>query len=134
MKRFFIVISIVLILISCDNPAMENENDNDNGGKGSEAEYYPYEVTNLKYTKDVDTEESPLGRWVRIIVTWENPKDENFSNVNITGPGSTTTKNTYLIHRREPISPITIYCVDKQGKKSQGVKCDFGYVVEDLPD
>jgi len=122
MKKLIIVLSIVLILTACDTANMENEN-NGNGGKGSEAEYYPFEVTNLKY----EIEKGPPKEPVLVKLSWENPKDENFSHVSI-NRGEALDPDTvyYQYYDKEPVRPKDIYCVDKQGKFSRGVRCLFG--------
>ena len=118
MKKALALLSIVILLLSCSNGNMEDEETPD---------YYPYEVSNLKYTKE-------KGELVVILMTWENPTDSNFDHVSV-GQGTPRFNlasgiNSYQIvapATAEPIYPYTVYCVDKQGKVSKGVRCTFGY-------
>jgi hypothetical protein len=113
MKKLFLILSIVLVLFSCSNDPMEISNDiNPDTGES----YYPFEVTNIKHTREELT----------ITLTWDNPTDENFSHVNIGGffpfpnghlaPGINTYKfmSTGAEYR-------TIYCIGKQGNASKGL-------------
>jgi len=130
MKKIAALLSIVLMLVACDNGGMENENI----AQPQEPDYYPYEVSNLQYTieKGID----PQMPMVVIVVTWDVPTDPDFSHVKYgygvpnTDPSKPKGENSTQIFCGEPVSPHTFFCISKDGKVSKGVRCDFGYTWE----
>jgi len=54
MKKLFLALSIVFLLIACDNPGMDNENGNNDSKGGNETEYLT-----VTYNKDAGTTGNP---------------------------------------------------------------------------
>jgi hypothetical protein len=107
-----LVFAIVLTMSDCNSNEIEKE-----------PEFYPFEVTNLKY----EIVKGPPKEPVLVKITWDNPSDPDFDHVNIGGDNLTSGAVYYQILEMEPVAGRSIRCVNKHGKSSKGIRCTFGY-------
>jgi len=146
MKRLLLTLSIVSLLIACENEDMSKQEQNPYPDG-----IYPFEVTGVSHTRDQRN----------LSITWTNPTDSGFKNVQIeifgfagnvnrdefliyssaTGKGSDITnafrngllrENSFsCVDRIYGDKFIIIKCVDKFGNVSSGVKYEFQWEDEE---
>jgi len=128
MKKILFPILILGIILSMSDCSNDNENavSQPAVNQPQEPDYYPYEVTNLQYTKFPENS----GYEAVFNVTWDNPTDPDFLKVKH-GHGIPNTDpftpNSTGIFKPELSSLITFYCISKDGRVSKGVDCYFDY-------